>query len=70
MKFDPTKPVKTRNGRKEEIIYNDGEIIQAMIGGFNSKDIQYFGMDGNYYNKSTLMTTSPLDLINVTEGDE
>jgi len=65
-KFDPTKPVQTRDGRKARIICTDrdfdGYPIIALIRGTQGQEgFETYGIDG----KASSFMEHELDLINV-----
>jgi hypothetical protein len=71
IKFDPTKPVQTRDGRKARIICTDrksigGYPIVALIHESQSRDFETHGvytLDGKNYPADDRL--NPLDLINI-----
>jgi len=69
MTFDPTKPVQTRDGRKARIICTDKKSIStivALVEDENGEEgiISYLGSGTVFINGE-----SPVDLINIEEGE-
>ncbi len=73
MKFDPTKPVRTRDGRPARIVVTDlkgfyEDTILALVKSPSGREYTYtYTADGSYVRDDTI---SPHDLINVPERTE
>lgn len=69
-KFDPTKPVQTRDGRKAQILYtnrnaSDYPIVAMVTRQPNQpEDVNFYTADGRYYVEER---TSIDDLVNIPE---
>ncbi len=67
MKFDPTKPVQTRDGQKVRIICTDVKGTAPILALINNNTYEItcrYTEDGSFYSKDN---PSDLDLINIPE---
>lgn len=70
MTFDPTKPVRTRDGRAARIICTDRcdglyPIVALVVGGEGRESIEVYTSDGRW--DAPLKNEHPRDLFNIPE---
>jgi len=78
MKFDPTKPVQQRNGRKAKIIYigeiEKSETFQPIFAIMEDEEgyesVETFCTDGSFYHPNDEQGASKFDLVNIPDPEQ